>query len=128
MEGVVAGIHQQPSGISISVLVQQMTFHTLELQHTKHTLLTPDRPLMTNGRGQPDAHIVMPISPTRLFIVVREKRIIEQIAGTKNNKLIACVKSRLAEQAQRFVYGEACSQLRFVETRRGNKVPSTLFG
>jgi hypothetical protein len=38
----------------------------------KYPLLTSDRPIiMSNGLIQPDAHIVLPISPRRLFIATK---------------------------------------------------------
>jgi hypothetical protein len=112
----------------ISFMVKQMTFHTLELPGTKHKLLTSDRPIMmTNGIFQPDGELVIPISPTRLFIAVRERRTVEEIAKIDPNTLIATANDRVAAQARRFVYGVDDSQLRFVANRFGRMSPSTPF-
>jgi hypothetical protein len=113
----------------VGAMVQEMTFHTFVIEGTKHKFLTSDRPIiMTNGLARHDAHIVMPISPTRLFIAVRNRPIADQIVAAPKNDLVRSVNNKVAEQAIDYVYDVDDSQLRFVENRLGKRVPSTPLG
>jgi hypothetical protein len=87
-------------------------------------LLTSDRPIiMTNGLFMGDAHIVLPISPTHLFIAVRRAETLEKFSSP--DELIRIANTKVAEQAIKFVYGIDDSRLYFVAGHLGKKVRST---
>jgi hypothetical protein len=131
-----------PVNTSISVMLPQlinserviteilrMRFVTADVRDAKHSLLTSDRPIiMSNGLIRPDAHIVMPLSPTRLFIAVRNNSTFDQIMQMTSNQLAYATNDAVALQARTYVYGVDDSQLRFVANRLGKMVPSTPIG
>src|SRR5580704_16569134 len=52
----------------VAHIVQKMTWHAIDFSDSGLRLLTSDRPLiMSNGLSGDDAHIALPISPTRLY-------------------------------------------------------------
>ena len=89
---------------------------------SEEKLLTSDRPVITsNGLQRPDAHVLMPIGPSALFMATAHadtrKNFLDQIVSgefiPKLNHIVAC-------QAGQFVYGVDDGQLEFVEGRLGN--------
>lgn len=131
-----------PVNTSISVMLPQlinserviteilrMRFVTADVRDAKHSLLTSDRPIiMSNGLIRPDAHIVMPLSPTRLFIAVRNNSTFDQIMQMTSNQLAYATNDAVALRARTYVYCVDNSQLRFVANRLGKMVPSTPIG
>jgi hypothetical protein len=92
----------------------------------KHTMLTSDRPIiMTNGLIQPDAHIVIPISPTVLFHASRNQTTCDWINSLSSDAVVETVNNKVAEQAIKYVYGIDDKQLRFVRNRLGKRVRAT---
>jgi hypothetical protein len=56
-------------------MLASFKWQTATVNTAKCPLLTSDRPIiMSNGLIQPDAHIVLPISPRRLFIATKTTR------------------------------------------------------
>ena len=80
---------------------------------------------MTNGLSQDDAHIVLPISPTRLFIALRNPKLLETF---KKLDLIQITNTKVCEQAIKYVYGVDDTSLYFVAGHLGKKLPSTPLG
>ena len=51
-----------------------MTFHTVGLHDSNHTLLSSDRPIvMAEGLKVSGAYVIIPISPRNLFVAVQEE-------------------------------------------------------
>lgn len=109
--------------------ISRMSFHTIQVGQTKHGFLTSDRPLiMTNGLVVENAHIVIPISPSQLFVAVRNKSTWDYIRKIRLDELATSVNNKVAEQARKYVYGTDDRQLRFVANRLGKMVQSTPLG
>jgi hypothetical protein len=109
--------------------IGMMRFFTIDIRNAKHTLLTSDRPIiMTNGIEKPDSHIVIPLSPRRLFGAVRSQQMFDAVGAMQPNELVIRVNNKVAEQARKYVYGTDDSQLRFVTNRLGKMVQSTPLG
>jgi hypothetical protein len=118
-------IHSQAVIEEISL----MSFHTAKVTDNKHPLLTSDRPIiMTNGLRVENAHIVIPISPTQIFIAAKESRTFEYIRSIRSDELVRSVNNKVSEQAVKYVYGIDDRQLRFVRNRLGKIVQSTPLG
>jgi hypothetical protein len=100
-----------------------MAWHTADFSDAKSRLLTSDRPIiMTNGLSNDDAHIALPISPTRLFIAVRRAETLEKF---KSLDLVEIANHKVAEQAVKYVYGIDDSRRFFIAAQLGKMVPST---
>jgi hypothetical protein len=95
----------------------------------KHKLLTSDRPIvMTDGIGRPDSHMVLPLSPTHIFIATSTTEVAETIKSlSKNGQLVSILNDKVARQARKFVYSTDKSQFRFIENRLGNKIRCSPF-
>jgi hypothetical protein len=71
----------------------------------KYPLLTSDRPIiMSNGLIQPDAHIVLPISPRRLFIATKNDETFQSFREMNPNELAQAVNNQVSQQAHKFVF------------------------
>lgn len=106
-----------------------MRFRTATVRPTKHSFLTSDRPIiMTNGLQQEDAHIVIPISPRKLFMAAKGDALFKWIESIGDDQIVAITNARIAEQAIKYVYGVDDTQLRFVANRLGKMVKSTPLG
>lgn len=79
----------------------------------KHKLLTSDRPMvMTNGIAHHDSHIVVPLSPTHIFIATNTAEEAAKIkALSKDGQIIHILNDRIVRQARKFAYGNNKSQL-----------------
>jgi hypothetical protein len=110
-------------------MLASFKWQTLAVDTAKYPLLTSDRPvIMSNGLIQQDAHVVLPISPRRLFIATKNEDTFEIFHEMNPNKLAEAVNNQVAQQAHRFVFGCDDSQLRFVANRLGKRVWSSPIG
>jgi hypothetical protein len=106
------------------LVINMMAWHTVTFAGLRHPLLTSDRPvIMTNGLGYDHSHIVLPISPTQMFVAVRSSNTEKEIKAIPPVELAFRANDRIASQAMRFVYGIDDMQLRFVENRLGHGEP-----
>ncbi len=113
-------------------LISSMRWAVLTFKQARYSLLTSDRPYaMTNGIGKEDGHIVLPISPTTIFIAARNQRTMQQILALCNDENVRMdekLNDLIAKQSHRYVYATNAAQLGFVSTRLGQKQKSTPFG
>ncbi len=110
-------------------LLASFKWQTATVNVAKYPLLTSDRPIiMTNGLVQPDAHIILPISPRRLFIATKNDETFQLLRELNPNELAQAVNNQVSQQAHKFVFGCDESQLRFVANRLGKRVWSSPFG
>jgi len=106
--------------------LNQMTWDVLPLR-SRRSLLTSDRPLvMRHGMALPDFHLVLPIGPGALFIAANDPRFAGVLSQGGPDKLVAAVNDQIVRQARKFVWGRDERQLRFVERRLGEKLPSSI--
>jgi hypothetical protein len=105
-----------------------MRWSTVEVKDTRFPFLTSDRPIiMTNGLKVEGAHVVIPISPTRLFFAVGEgdEKTYRTIREMRPNVIVERTNNNMASQARKFVYGVDDRQLRFVAKRLGKMQRAT---
>ena len=119
-------------GETVGRLLNSMEKAVLTFTRSRYSLLTSDRPyVMTNGIGREDGHIVVPISPTTIFIAARNQKTMRLILDTCNNgsmRMDERLNDIVAKQSHRFVYATDAAQLSFVSTRLGQKQKSTPMG
>lgn len=103
-----------------------MNWATKTIRTARHSLLTSDRPvIMTNGLDRSDAHIVLPISPCKLFIATKTEQMLRQITTMEAAESVWASNNKVAEQAYKYVYGVGDSQMRFVANRLGKRARSS---
>jgi hypothetical protein len=91
-----------------------------------YSLLTSDRPLlMTNGIKGPGKHLGLPIGPKLLFIAANHPAEAEMLARQNHDALTKVTNDRVVRQARKFVWGVNDTQVRFVERRLGEMLPSS---
>jgi hypothetical protein len=104
-------------------------WQTATVNTAKHPLLTSDRPIvMSNGLLQQDAHIVLAISPRKLFIATKTEETFQFFKEMDTNHLVEAMNNQVCQQAHRFVFGSGSRALRFVEKRLGKRVWSSPIG
>ena len=110
-------------------MLASFKWQTVTVNTAKYPLLTSDRPvIMSNGLIQHDAHIVLPISPRRLFIATKNEETFQYFREMNPNELAHAVNNQVSQQAHKFVFGCDGSQLRFVANRLGKRVWSSPLG
>ncbi len=103
----------------------QMRWSIIRFTGMRRNLLTSDRPLiMTNGLGQPDGHLALPIGPFALFVATNNLATDHMIRSRNPLELMEHVNDRVASQARKYVWGMDDTQLRFIENRLGKKEPA----
>jgi hypothetical protein len=109
--------------------LNQMLWAVTPTHRARHTLLTCDRPIvMTNGLARPDAHIVLPISPLRIFFAAKNDETMRALdAMWRRGALAASLNDYMARQAHKYVYSTDDRQLRFVANRFGERLKSSPF-
>jgi hypothetical protein len=107
----------------LGTALNRMQWAVIHFDEAHHLLLTSDRPIvMTNGLAHATSHIVMPISPRRIFVAANNRETVKDLhdmveAGGMAQRL----NNRMARQARRYVYGVDDSALQFIEPRLGQK-------
>jgi hypothetical protein len=101
--------------------INSMRWTVLSDPDPKFELLTSDRPmLMTNGIGPPRGHLIMPISPSHIFVATNNVETENHVRTVwKNRDAIAQVNDRVASQARKYVYSADDRPLAFVSNRLG---------
>jgi hypothetical protein len=93
--------------------IAAFTWIVKSVDSAKHTLLTSDRPIvMTTGLLGPNAHIVLPISPRRVFIASGSTQKSKAFENMPANEFVKQMNDTIFSQAVRYVYGTDDIQLR----------------
>ena len=106
-------------------MIERMNYRTIQLKQSGLQFLSSDRPLiMTNGLAKPEAHMVIPLSPTTLFVGDKVNAAFTYLSSLTENQLARIVNQKVTEQSHKYVYSNSSSHLSFVEKRLGLKVPA----
>lgn len=107
----------------LGTALNRMQCAVIHFNETHRMLLTSDRPIvMTNGLAHADSHIVMPISPRRIFIAANNQETLKNLHDMANaGGMAQRLNNRMARQARRYVYGVDDSALQFIDLRLGQK-------
>jgi Protein of unknown function (DUF4238) len=97
------------------------------LKNSKFQLLTSDRPIiMPWGLGDPRACIVLPVSPTVVFVAAHDSGFAGRLAGRKHTELAKMFNKAVVCQARKFVWATDDSQLEFVRRYIGTAPDRTI--
>ena len=93
----------------------QMHWFTLDTTRANRPLFTSDRPIiMTNGLGYPNSHLVMPISPTRLFAATNTVDEESRLRSIPQRELAKMANRHVVRRAQKYVWNLDDRELEFV--------------
>lgn len=105
---------------SLAVKLGNMPWGVRQLDRATYPLLTSDRPIVrTDGLAVDDGHLVIPISPRRVFMVAPEQRTFDRFATMTDEEMALQVNRKVVEQAVRFVYATDERQSAFIRNRMG---------
>ena len=97
------------------------------LKNSKFQLLTSDRPIiMPLGLGDPRAFIVLPVSPTVVFVAAHNRGFADWLATQKHTELAKRFNKAVVCQARKFVWGTHDSRLEFVRRHIGTAPDRTI--
>jgi hypothetical protein len=97
------------------------------LKNSKFQLLTSDRPIiMPLGLGDPRASIVLPVSPSVVFVAAHDRVFASWLAGQKDTELAKAFNKAVVCQARKFVWATDDSQLEFVRRHIGTAPDRTI--
>jgi Protein of unknown function (DUF4238) len=97
------------------------------LKNSKFQLLTSDRPIiMPLGLGNPRAYIVLPVSPTVVFVAAHDRGFAGWLATRKHTELAKMFNKAVVCQARKFVWATDDSQLEFVHRHIGTAPDRTI--
>lgn len=102
-----------------------MRWHVITFSHSRNLLLTSDRLIiMTNGLGNPGAHLALPISPTQLFVACNDQHAYMSIRRQPGRDLIRTSNTKVLEQARKYAYGFSDADISFVRRHFGKQIPA----
>ncbi len=100
----------------IGTHINNMIWNVVTVRGTKHEILTSDRPLIvTGGLGGPNASMILPICPTKVFVSVNEEAELARIERRSANDLVQSANRGVVSNAIKYVWGRDNRQLRFVQ-------------
>jgi len=107
--------------------INKMLWNVVTYEGATHHVLTSDRPvIMTNGLIKPDAHIIVPIGPERLFVAANTAELVDRLKAMPAKNLIRACNETVVWQSHTYVYADDDRQLRFVENRLGRGKPQLI--
>jgi len=110
----------------VGQFLNDMRWGVITVQDAQHSFMTSDRPILKPFPFiHDDAHIAMPISPTKLFVAVKRDATLELIKRNGRAPIIVKSNAMIACQAATFVYGHTDRMTAFVD-RRLNRDPEAL--
>jgi hypothetical protein len=106
---------------NVGGFINSMRWHVVEIINASYNLLTSDQPVvMSNGLQYDNAYILLPLSPSVLFVATNstetEKRIARSI---KSDRCVQQINNIVSSQAERYVYDINEDQIRFIDHRLG---------
>jgi hypothetical protein len=108
---------------NVGTFLNRMRWAVIRTHESRYSLLTSDRPIvMTNGLRDPKSHIVMPISPIRVFAMANNLETLREVYNLmERGGGVRLLNNRMARQARKYVYGTDDLSLSFVEARLGEQ-------
>ena len=89
----------------IGQTINDMRWNVLDFKDCGIPLLTSDRPVWMTPLAKPDAFILMPIGPTRLFVATRETETMLHIRSRNRRQQAKYVNKVTVQHAVNFVFG-----------------------
>jgi Protein of unknown function (DUF4238) len=107
----------------VGTTVFGMNWSRIDMSESGLDLLTSDRPIvMPLGLADPQAYILLPVSPRILFAAAHRSEFPDIVRAADAAKVVGGVNEVVVQQARKFVWGTTDSQLAFVQQHFG-KLP-----
>ncbi len=95
--------------------MNQMRWSTIDVARVGRPLFTSDRPIiMTNGLGHPHSHLIMPISPSRLFVATNTEEAERKLRSISRREFVKAANRHVVRRAQKYVWNTDDRELEFV--------------
>ncbi len=96
----------------------QMPWSFVSLPELEHGLLTSDSPvIMSNGLGNPNGFLILPVAPDRYFLAVNRPEVAASFTGRRPRQIERAFNDAVVRQAEKWVIGSTPRQPAFVERR-----------
>lgn len=110
----------------IGQIINNMHWRVLDFDGCGIPLLTSDRPVwMTTTLAEPNAFLMMPIGPTKLFVATRETQTLHRIESQKRRQQAKIQNKMKVQHAVKFVFGVDDKMLAFVQKHFATRRHST---
>jgi uncharacterized protein DUF4238 len=109
-------IMRQINDESIGRLLARMRWRNIDVAPVGRPLFTSDRPvIMSNGLAYPDSHLLLPISPTRIFLATNTPAMESQFANViPRRELVKMCNRHVVRRAQKYAWNTDDSEIEFV--------------
>lgn len=105
---------------TVGVILNNLSWVVVGPAATSPSLLTSDEPIrMTEGIGQPEGYLTMPLSPERLFVATHERSFLEKLLQHGPTELFIQSNLHVVEQARSQVIAINLDHQAFVVERFG---------
>lgn len=95
--------------------INSMSWNVVNVSNGRYSLLISDKPIFINKNlGDVDAFIMMPLTPSKLFIAVKRVKTLEVIESLYGDGIVTEVNREVVRNARRFVFASNKDQTRFV--------------
>ncbi len=93
-----------------------MLWSVINLARARQRLMTSDRPLIIrDGIGQPTCYLIIPISPTKIFVAVNQRCVLQDIQRLSHDELADSVNFTVVGNAFKYVWDLDDIRLQFVQ-------------
>ncbi len=106
----------------IGTAINRMYWSVCDVSPTKFRFLTSDRPVvMTNGIGDDNAHIALPISPTMLFLATKNVETAREIQRMPFKELVFNCNKQVVRHAVKYVWASNESQVALIRSQMSSE-------
>jgi hypothetical protein len=107
--------------------INKMCWAVIDVSASRHKLLTSDRPVEMFSIKDPKGVIGLPISPTKLFVAVNDRRMFHNFRTGKEREIVRLVNTRNVTRARRFVWATDQLQKVFIKKHMSSRIEATPF-
>lgn len=105
----------QIDNTTIGSRINEMEWWTIDVTKVGRKLFTSDRPvILEHGLVHPHSYLLLPISPTRLFLATNTREQANTLRAIPNRELVKSVNKYVIRRAQRYAWGTDKTELSFV--------------
>ncbi|MCC8954395.1 DUF4238 domain-containing protein [Bradyrhizobium sp. Pear77] len=114
-------------GTGVEDEISKMKWSIYNLRSSALEFFTSDRPVvMTRGIGRKGGHLVIPISPKKLFLAFADIDIEQEIKSRSAADLVGTVNNRIVRRAIKFAWSTSTKPLDFMQRHLGAEAADDL--
>ena len=99
----------------IGILLNSMRWRTINVAAAGRPLFTSDRPvIMSNGLAYVESHLLLPVSPTCLFLATNNPATENQLKAIPKRELVKMCNRYVVRRAQKYAWNRDNSEIDFV--------------